>query len=262
MKTLKEMITMSKTNPAIYSKVFPYLSGFSVIDYETLQNKVPLWYEILFKSDSDNYVETIAKRKYGSILVMDDGYLLREYPDEYKHFCTMISDTMTHYLALFTTEYNPYDNVFESRTETYENGERKETNDFGTATTTNTIASRTNTNTIGASNETTTNSIVPQNASDFRNKDKSVIANDEKIDTETLGGGTDTTTVNAKTDTKTNNAYTDKTTVERHGNIGTTMTQEMGEREISYASKLKLVDFFLHEWLNYFSIGVWADGGN
>ena len=242
MKTLKEMITMSKTNPAIYSKVFPYLSGFSVIDYKTLQNKVPLWYEILFKNDTDNYVETIAKRKYGSILVMDDVYLLREYPSEYNHFCTMISDTMTHYLSLFTTEYNPYDNVFESRVETYENGERKETSDFGTAT--------------------TTNSIVPQNASNFRDKDKSVIANDEKIDTETLGGGTDTTTVNAKTDTKTNNAYTDKNTVERHGNIGTTMTQEMGEREITYASKLKLVDFFLHEWLNFFSIGVWSDGNN
>ena len=103
---------------------------------------------------------------------------------------------------------------------------------------------------------------MPQNASNFRDKDKSVIANDEKIDTETLGGGTDTTTVNAKTDTKTNNAYTDKNTVERHGNIGTTMTQEMGEREITYASKLKLVDFFLHEWLNFFSIGVWSDGNN
>ena len=68
MKTLKEMITMSKTSPTIYSKVFPYLSGFSVIDYETLQNKVPLWYEILFTSDSDNYVETIAKALY------DAGY--------------------------------------------------------------------------------------------------------------------------------------------------------------------------------------------
>ena len=112
MKTLKEMITMSKTNPTIYSIVFPYLSGFSVIDYVTMQNKVPLWYEILFKSDSDNYVESVAKRKYGSILVIDDVYLLREYQDEYKHFCTMISDSMTHYLSLFTTEYNPYDNVF------------------------------------------------------------------------------------------------------------------------------------------------------
>lgn len=263
MKTINQMIQMSKTQPTLYSKIFPYLDNFSVRDFNNpSQIIIPLWYNYLFPNSLDNMVENIARRKYGSLFLYDDYFDVTSYKEEYHGFCTRINDSMTHYYRLFTTEYNPYDNVFENRTETHEYGKKTETTDFGAETTTNTTGNRTNTNTYGESTETTVNQSVPQNTTSFVDRDKEINTNDSHIDTEEIGGGTDTTTTNAKTDKKTNDAYTDLMTVDRHGNIGTTMTQEMGERELSYANKLKLADLFLKEWIDFFSIGVWDDGKN
>lgn len=209
---------------------FPYVSSFDEVD----------WYNELFPSSGNHVVDDIAHFKFAS-LDMRISPLDTSYYQIYISFLHEINTTMTHLYNLIKAEYNPYDNVFEHRYEVTTHGEVVEENAHGQNTTTHQF---------GASHGETTSKVSAFDSSTMTDTNKAI------SDTNAV---TNSDTVAPYTDTNTTRTYEDTLEVDRNGNIGTTQNQQMGESELSYAPKLKLVDLFLSEYFGMFSNGVWCD---
>lgn len=211
------------------------------------------WYDLIFPSDSDANFKTYFDTVYGDLASRfkkdnDDYYTMN-----YLAFINSIDEPMKHYLALIKTEYSPYDNVFEKRTETTTIGGVTVTTTKGQRQ--DTMGGATDSYQKGATSNTSTSYTMPQNGTTERETSKNVDSGATYTDTNTIG--TRTNTIGSSTDTNSTPEHINTFKVDRSGNIGTTMTQQMGEAEISYASKLKLYDFYAKEYCNVFSLGYW-----
>lgn len=253
MKTIK--------NAFLSDRVFPYYTGLllrHIAENGDIVADVPEWYRFIFKDANDNTCENILMRKYGRMLIDED--LLIGYDSQYRAFLQYINESMLRYYDLFTTHINPYHNVDEHKEIRNEYGEHVTKNKYGQHETDVELAERVSTNEIGNDTITETIKRTGQNPAEFKNAQQTTNSNVGRIDTTTqnVGGIKDTTTSKEHDDTTTSQLHVDTITEDRGGNIGVTSNKTLAFEHIDYASMMKLYDFFIGEWLNYFALGVWG----
>ena len=235
--------------------LYPYDSNLHLkhIVNDTVVLEVPKWYTYLF---NENNCTIIALKKYGDLVVNID---IDNYITDYKTFLQYVNETMYKYYDLFTPELNPYDNVMEKTTTTNQYGEKVIDYNKSKRSSKTLYGEKSNENNYGLTTQTDTSSTVPNNATDFKDREKVISNTNSHIDTFTTnkGGSQDNTETSPYIDTDTHKQYTDTITVNRNGNIGTTTNATLGKEHIDFSKKLKLYDLFLNEWLDFFGCGYW-----
>lgn len=235
--------------------LYPYNSNLQLkhIVNDTVVVEVPKWYSYLF---NENNCAIVAVKKYGDLVVNID---IDNYNTDYQTFLQYVNETMYRYYDLFKPELNPYDNVTENTTTTNNYGEKVIDYDKSKRSSKTLYGEKSNENNYGTTTQTDTSSTVPNNNTDFKDREKVISNTNSHVDTFTTnkGGSTDTTETLPYKDTDTHKQYTDTITVNRNGNIGTTTNATLGKEHIDFSKKLKLYDLFLNEWLDFFGCGYW-----
>ena len=246
-KTLKQIV------PTI--NLYPYNSNLQLkhIVNDTVVLEVPKWYTYLF---NENNCTIIAVKKYGDLVVNID---IDNYNTDYQTFLQYVNETMYRYYDLFKPKLNPYDNVTENTTTINQYGEKVIDYDKSNRSSKTIYGEKSNENNYGTTTQTDTSSTVPNNSTDFKDREKVISNTNSHVDIFTInkGGSVDNTETTAYKDTDTHKQYTDTITVNRNGNIGTTTNATLGKEHIDFSKKLKLYDLFLNEWLDFFGCGYW-----
>lgn len=170
--------------------------------------------------------------------------------------------------------YNPLWNVDGTETTTTKYGQHVTDTDIGQRNKTDTIAQQQNTNNYGqgqvtdvlGSNTDTSNeySTTMDDVTNAKLKSRVEEINGAKTDTHTTASKIDTITLGAHTDTHkddptkdtiTSKEHTDVVTYERHGNIGTTKTQELIEAERKNLM-FNIIGEFFRDIYPYVIVGV------
>ena len=245
--------TLKQIAPII--NLYPYNSNLQLkhIVNDTVVLEVPKWYTYLF---NENNCTTIALKKYGNLTVNID---IDNYNTDYQTFLQYVNETMYRYYDLFKPELNPYDNVTEKITTCNQYGEKVIDYDKSKRSSKTVYGEKSNENNYGTTTQTDTSSTVPNNTTDFKDREKVISNTNSHIDTfiTNKGNSEDSTETLAYKDTDTHKQYTDTITVDRNGNIGTTTNATLGKEHIDFSKKLKLYDLFLNEWLDFFGCGYW-----
>ena len=245
--------TLNQVAPII--NLYPYNSNLQLkhIVNDTIVVEVPKWYTYLF---NENNCTLIAVKKYGDLVVNID---IDNYNTDYQIFLQYVNETMYRYYDLFKPELNPYDNVTEKTTTTNQYGEKVIDYDKSKRSSKTVYGEKSNENNYGTTTQTDTSSTVPNNTTDFKDREKVISNTNSHVDifTSNKGGSEDNTETAAYKDTDTYKQYTDIITVDRNGNIGTTTNATLGTEHIEFSKKLKLYDLFLNEWLDFFGSGYW-----
>ena len=245
--------TLNQIVPLV--NLYPYNSNLQLkhIVNDTVVLEVPKWYTYLF---NENNCTLIALKKYGNLVVNID---IDNYNTDYQTFLQYVNETMYRYYDLFKPELNPYDNVTENTTTTNQYGEKVIDYDKSKRSSKTIYGEKSNENNYGTTTQTDTSSTVPNNTTDFKDREKVISNTTSHVDifTTNKGGSTDNTETSAYKDTDIHKQYTDTITVNRNGNIGTTTNATLGKEHIDFSKKLKLYDLFLNEWLDFFGCGYW-----
>lgn len=245
--------TLNQIAPII--NLYPYESNLQLkhIVNDTVVLEVPKWYTYLF---NENNCTIIALKKYSDMVVNID---IDNYNTDYKTFLQYVNETMYRYYDLFKPELNPYDNVTENTTTTNQYGEKVIDYDKSKRSSKTIYGEKSNENNYGTTTQTDTSSTVPNNTTDFKDREKVISNTNSHVDifTTNKGGSIDNTETSAYKDTDIHKQYTDTITVNRNGNIGTTTNATLGKEHIDFSKKLKLYDLFLNEWLDFFGCGYW-----
>lgn len=170
--------------------------------------------------------------------------------------------------------YNPLWNVDGTETTTTKYGQHVTDTDIGQRNKTDTIAQQQNTNNYGqsqvtdvlggntdTSNEYSTtmddvaNAKLKSRVEEINGAKTDTHTTASKVDTITLGAHTDTHKDDATKDTITSKEHTDVVTYERHGNIGTTKTQELIEAERKNLT-FNVIGEFFRDIYPYVIVGV------
>ena len=235
--------------------LYPYNSNLQLkhIVNDTVVVEVPKWYTYLF---NENNCTIIAVKKYGDIVVNVD---IDNYNTDYQTFLQYVNETMYRYYDLFKPKLNPYDNVTENTTTTNQYGEKVIDYNNSKRSSKTIYGEKSNENNYGTTTQTDTSSTVPNNNTDFKDREKVISNTNSHVDifTTNKGGSVDNTETSAYIDTDIHKKYTDTITVNRNGNIGTTTNATLGKEHIDFSKKLKLYDLFLNEWLDFFGCGYW-----
>ena len=245
--------TLNQIAPLI--NLYPYHSNLQLkhIVNDTVVVETPNWYTYLF---NENNCTLIALKKYGDMVVNID---IDNYNTDYQTFLQYVNETMYRYYDLFKPELNPYDNVTENTTTTNQYGEKVIDYNKSKRSSKTLYGEKSNENNYGTTIQTDTSSTVPNNTTDFKDREKVISNTTSHVDifTTNKGGSADNTETAAYKDTDTHKKYTDTITVNRNGNIGTTTNATLGKEHIDFSKKLKLYDLFLNEWLDFFGCGYW-----
>ena len=245
--------TLNQIAPTI--NLYPYNSNLQLkhIVNDTVVLEAPKWYTYLF---NENNCTLIALKKYGDLVVNID---IDNYNTDYQTFLQYVNETMYRYYDLFKPELNPYDNVTENTTTTNQYGEKVIDYNKSKRSSKTSYGEKSNENNYGTTTQTDTSSTVPNNTTDFKDREKVISNTTSHVDifTTNKGGSTDNTETSAYIDTDTHKKYTDTITINRNGNIGTTTNATLGKEHIDFSKKLKLYDLFLNEWLDFFGCGYW-----
>ena len=245
--------TLKQIAPII--NLYPYNSNLQLkhIVNDTVVVEVPKWYTYLF---NENNCTIIALKKYSDMVLNID---VDNYNTDYQTFLQYVNETMYKYYDLFKPELNPYDNVTENTTTTNQYGEKVIDYDKSKRSSKTVYGEKSNENNYGTTTQTDTSSTVPNNTTDFKDREKVISNTNSHVDTFTTnkGGSEDNTETAAYKDTDIHKQYTDTITVDRNGNIGTTTNATLGKEHIDFSKKLKLYDLFLNEWLDFFGCGYW-----
>lgn len=211
------------------------------------------WYENLFKNANDNTVEIVCNRKYASMLA-DIDTTSNAYAIEYGAFLTEINTTMQYAYKLVSTEFSPYDNKFQERTETTTHGATETTNDYDDNVTTNDAYTDEFEN--GQRTDTSNDFQVPQNTTNERKVSK----NESVTGTQTITNdyGERKTTIDAHTDKVSTKEYTDVVEIKDHGNVGVTSNGDLFLDTYNIMGLMKLIDMFCNEYIKYFCYGIWG----
>lgn len=235
--------------------LYPYNNNLQLkhIVNDTVVVEVPKWYTYLF---NENNCAITAVKKYGDLVVNID---IDNYNTDYQTFLQYVNETMYRYYDLFKPELNPYDNVTENTTTTNQYGEKVIDYDKSKRSSKTIYGEKSNENNYGTTTQTDTSSTVPNNTTDFKDREKVISNTNSHVDifTTNKGGSVDNTETLAYKDTDIHKQYTDIITVNRNGNIGTTTNATLGKEHIEFSKKLKLYDLFLNEWLDFFGCGYW-----
>ena len=132
-------------------------------------------------------------------------------------------------------EYSPIDNVFEETTQNTHRRKHEETFTSGAQTNSETLGSRTDTQNVGSngktgnSTTTTTSRRVPYDMSTEKEvgSDTSAVVNSELESTQTSGQQVNSATVGQRVDKTESSPQHEKVTINRHGNIGTTLSTDV-----------------------------------
>lgn len=245
--------TLKQIAPII--NLYPYNTNLQLkhIVNDTIVVEAPKWYTYLF---NENNCTIIAVKKYGDLVVNID---IDNYNTDYQTFLQYVNETMYRYYDLFKPELNPYDNVTENTTTTNQYGEKVIDYDKSKRSSKTIYGEKSNENNYGTTTQTDTSSTVPNNTTDFKDREKVISNTNSHVDifTTNKGGSIDNTETSAYKDTDIHKQYTDTITVNRNGNIGTTTNATLGKEHIDFSKKLKLYDLFLNEWLDFFGCGYW-----
>lgn len=245
--------TLNQIAPLI--NLYPYNSNLQLkhIVNDAVVVEVPKWYTYLF---NENNCTIIAVKKYGDIVVNID---IDNYNTDYQTFLQYVNETMYRYYDLFKPELNPYDNVTENTTTINQYGEKVIDYDKSKRSSKTIYGEKSNENNYGTTTQTDTSSTVPNNTTDFKDREKVISNTNSHVDifTTNKGGSVDNTETSGYKDTDIHKQYTDTITVNRNGNIGTTTNATLGKEHIDFSKKLKLYDLFLNEWLDFFGCGYW-----
>jgi len=221
---------------------FPYLAQYN--DKE--------WYTRIFKSSTDTDCETICNLQFGDLHSRFED-VDSVYNMNYIAFLNGLDDVMYYYMRLCEDKFNPYANVHEETTETTDNpytkqivtnGERVDESDPVT-----------DTNTSGQGKSTNKAYAVANNTTEKKQTGESESVTDSRVDTMSIGKRK--TTTGEQTNTLENEANTVEFTRTREGNIGVTTNGQLFEDTVKVATRMKIIELFLNEYVNYFSDGWW-----
>ena len=222
--------------------VLPHIKTDGTIEYVT-----PVWYDyILSGYGVSNFINNIASKKYGSLLIDSENYETTPgraiYNSDYLYgFLPSINETMYRLYDLFTEKINPYHNVDEDTTITNVYGQTKQTTDIGERVTKNDIDDTKTTSKDGK---------YGNDSSTLKNTDQSELTTDARLDTYTTEDTQDVVT---------NDTHTDTLHTIRGGNIGVTTNKTLAFEHLEYANMMKLFDMFLNQYFKYFGVGMWGD---
>lgn len=253
--TIRTMITLNQNKliPSALS-VFEFLGPYFEHEYNYIAHTLNRYGD---KETSENDIDTIN-------LIIESVI----YSNEYKY--KKLYETML-------LEYNPIWNVDGTETTTTTHGTRQTTEEHSDRGETTIEAPISETYEHGEEKTTTEKGkqknedfqeVFPWDEDDKTNgspKERNTTTESERTDTETRQGRTDKTTTSEKTKTanisgysvtSSENEHQDITTLERHGNIGVTSTQNLIKQEREIA-EFNLTELIIEDLIKCITIPLW-----
>lgn len=259
MLTIKELVSQAKTkNFKLFtdSNVLQNLTLPHILENGGVEITYPVWMTAI---SSITHPEEILNRRYGGLVCVYDDLDVNEYRTAYESFLEYVNESMYRYYDLFLEKIRPYDNVFEHNVEKTEYAEHVTDSKFGETNETTTLDERVNETDYGGDTVTSTDKRIGQDST--RTKDSAIneTKNLGKKDTTTLNKGTveDKVKVDEHTDTVTDYAHDVTVTRDRNGNVGTVSSATMANEFMDLSDKMKFIQLFLDQWIDYFTVGVW-----
>lgn len=211
------------------------------------------------------YYDRALWRHYGEKELYEGEYTAEQWGAEVTAVLYLYKEELQHLYEINVAEYSPVDNVFEETITTHETDAHEDKVNYGSQSNSQTIGSRTDTQNAGTngktgnSTTTTTRHEVPYDSNTQRTvgSETAGVVNSELETTLTSGQQVNNESVGAKEDKTNYGKQHEETTINRHGNIGVTLSTDIMKGSRDFWAMFNFMNEVFYRINKELFTGVW-----